>query len=148
MFFRTAILTGHMHVRLLFQKLRAPQMNDLPWSYQSHMYIYDIRYLFISDSNFPINIIVSFLVQIEQGYQTIFSFCVYLQFQKILIPPPQKGFFTLEIPISCKVQIHTFLFMSLVLQDPLLPLPRKFRSFCVGGGEHGYFLELHVYNTL
>ena len=35
----------------------APQMNDLPRSYQCHMYIdADAVYMYISDSNIPVNV--------------------------------------------------------------------------------------------
>ena len=99
-----------------------------------HVYSWH-RYLFISDSNFPINVIVSFLVQIEQGYQTIFFFlCILVVPENYSYLSHRRDFFPLEIPISCKVYFYTFLFnMFLVLQDPLPSSPRKFQSLLCGG---------------
>ena len=69
----------------------------------SHVYLWH-RYLFISDSNFPINVIVFFLVQIEQGYQTIFFFlCILVVPENYSYLSHRRDFFPLEIPISCKV---------------------------------------------
>ena len=65
-------------------------------------------------------------------------------FQKLSIPPPQKGFFLRPPPTSLEipVKLHTFTQIFGPLRIP--PPPQEFPIPSVG--EYGYFLELHIDN--
>ena len=63
-----------------------------------------------------------------------------VQFQKIFIPPPRKGFFLTPPHPSGNYSKTSYISLYfLIYQNP--PSPRKFQSLL--WGEYGYFLELH-----
>ena len=65
-------------------------------------------------------------------------------FQKKSIPPRRKGFFpTPPHPSGNPSKASYISSYFLIFQNP--PSPRKFQSLLWwGGGEYGYFLELHI----
>ena len=65
-----------------------------------------------------------------------------MQFQKISIPPPWKGFFLAPLhPTGNSSKASYISLYFLLLQNT--PSPRKFQSLLLG--EYGYFLELHIW---